>query len=97
MSSLFLCVTINNTMRAKEFIIEYAVSAIPAISVSNPCSKCGGAGNITDGEKTQTCPICSGTGSEPENPEDSDPQQGYASDSDGKMNQADTLWAVGKF
>ena len=84
-------------MRAKEFITEYAISSKPVIAITNPCTKCNGVGNIATNERTQTCPLCSGTGSMPENPDDVDLQQGYSSDADQMMNTADTLWAVGKF
>lgn len=79
-------------MRAKEFIIEYAIVSKPDFkSVSTPCTDCHGTGNVDKDGSNQTCPICKGVGTQ------NDVQPNYASDMDYQMNQPDGLHAAGKF
>lgn len=97
MIALFFILSINTTMRAEEFIAEYATANKPHFAVTEPCTGCDGTGNISTQNKTQTCPLCSGTGSMLEVPNDSEIMHGYQSDLDHMKNRPQTLWAAGKF
>lgn len=73
-------------MRAKEFIVEYATASKPDFTrVSTPCKDCHGAGNIDVKGDNQTCPTCSGVGSQ--NQQDN---AGFAADQDHMMNMQST-------
>ena len=83
---MFPLFCINNSMRAKEFIIEYAITKKPDFTrVSAPCTDCHGTGNVDKDGNNQTCPTCKGVGSQ--NQQDN---AGFASDRDHQMNMQST-------
>jgi len=75
---LFIIYCINNTMRAKEFILEYAIgNKTDFTQISAPCDACHGTGNTDTGGGSETCQACKGVGTQ-----DKTDNTGYAMDKD---------------